>query len=45
MAGALPVTDRGNTYVMIAKKRFAKWVELIPLRNEKSGDVAHTFLD
>ena len=44
-AGPLPVTKRGNTYVMVCIEHTTKWVELIALPTKASAHVAHAFLD
>ena len=45
LAGDLPITAKGNKYVMIAVEHFTKWVELVSIRSKSSADVAHAFLD
>ena len=45
LAGELPVTAKGNKYVIIAGEHFTKWVKSVPIKSKSSGDVAHAFLD
>lgn len=44
LAGPLPETSRGNTYVMVAVEAFSKWLEAVPIADNTSATVAHAFL-
>ncbi len=40
----LPQTSKGNVYIMIMIKHFAKWVELVALSNKSSHNTNQTSL-
>ena len=44
-AGPLPITSRGNRYVLVCIEHCTKWVELIPLPSKASVYVARAFLE
>ena len=43
--GPLPVTARGNQYVLVISDHFMKWVETIPMANHCADTVARAFVD
>jgi len=40
----LPLTSKGNVYIMIMIEHFSKWVELVALSNKSSHNINHVFL-
>ena len=44
-AGPLPLTSRGNRYILVCIEHCTKWVELIPLPSKASVYVARAFLE
>jgi transposase InsO family protein len=42
--GPLPVSDRGNKYILIAADYFTKWVEAYPLENQRAEVVAEVLV-
>ncbi|CAM6113779.1 unnamed protein product [Calypogeia fissa] len=44
LAGELPITPRGNIFVMIMIEHFSKWIELVPLRNKTYHSTSQAFL-
>jgi hypothetical protein len=44
LAGPLPPTPTGHTYVMICVEAFTKWVEAVPIPDKNSSTVADAFL-
>ena len=45
MMGPLPVTARGNQYVLVMSDHFTKWVEAVPMANQCTDTVARAFVD
>ena len=43
--GPLPITSRGNQYVLVMSDHFSKWVEAVPLPNQRAETVARAFVD
>ncbi|KAJ8950520.1 hypothetical protein NQ318_015264 [Aromia moschata] len=43
--GPLPVTDRGNKYLMVVMDYFSKWSEAVPLPNQEAETVAEAFIE
>ena len=43
--GPLPLTARGNKYVLVVADSFSKWVEIIPLPDMKAETVADRLVD
>ncbi|KAJ8948859.1 hypothetical protein NQ318_013512 [Aromia moschata] len=43
--GPLPVTDRGNKYLMVVMDYFSKWPEAVPLPNQEAETVAEAFIE
>ncbi len=43
--GPLPVTARGNQYVLVMSDHFTKWVEAVPMANQCADTVARAFVD
>lgn len=42
--GPLPLTDRGNKYILVLGDYFTKWVEAFPLPNMEANTIANTFV-
>ena len=40
IAGEFPVTERGNTYILVIQDYFTKWVECFPMPDMRSSTVA-----
>ena len=43
--GPLPVTAQRHQYVFVMSDHFTKWVEAIPLANQKAETVARAFVE
>jgi hypothetical protein len=43
--GPLPITARGNQFVLVMSDHFSKWVEAVPLPNQRAETVARAFVD
>lgn len=43
--GPLPVTSRGNRYILIVTDLFTKWVEAFPLKETSAGTLANILVD
>ena len=43
--GPLPMTARGNQYILVMSNHFTKWVEAVPMTNQRAETVAKTFVD
>lgn len=43
--GPLPVTDRGNRYVLVIGDYYTKWIEAIALPNQEAETVARCFVE
>ncbi len=43
--GPLPLTARGNQYILVMSDHFTKWVEAVPLANQRANTVAKAFVD
>ena len=41
----LPVTEKGNKYVLAAVDHFTRWVEAFPIRNQEATTVAKKLVD
>ncbi|CAM6093253.1 unnamed protein product [Calypogeia fissa] len=44
LAGELPLTSRGNLYIMIMIEHFSKWIELVALPDKSSHSTSQAFL-
>jgi len=44
LAGPLPVTERGNRFVMVAVEAFTKHMEAIPMPNKEASTITYHFL-
>jgi hypothetical protein len=42
--GPLPLTSRGNRYVLVMADYFSKWVEAVPLADQEAGTTAEAFV-
>ena len=42
--GPLPVSEKGNKYLLIVGDYFTKWVEAYPLENQRAGVVAEVLV-
>ena len=42
--GPLPVTDRGNRYLLVAMDYFTKWPEAIPIANQEATTIAEALV-
>ena len=45
MLGPLPVTARGNKYLLVLTDYFSKWVEAIPVANQEASTVCNAFIE
>ena len=43
--GPLPMTARGNQYILVMSDHFTKWVEAVPMANQCAGTTAKAFVD
>lgn len=43
--GPLPITDRGNRYLLVAMDYFTKWPEAIPLPNQEATTIAEALVN
>jgi hypothetical protein len=43
--GPLPLTERGNKYVLVCADYFTKWVECIPIRNQEAETIAEALVE
>ena len=43
--GPLPMTARGNQYILVMSDHFTKWVEAVPMPNQRAETVAKAFVD
>ena len=43
--GPLPMSTRGNRFIMVVADYFTKWTEAYPLPNQTAGEVAKTFTE
>ena len=43
--GPLPMTPRGNQYILVMSDHFTKWVEAVPMANQRAETVAKAFVD
>ena len=43
--GPLPMTARGNQYILVMSDHFTKWVEAVPMTNQRAETVAKAFVD
>jgi hypothetical protein len=43
--GPLPMTARGNQYIMVMSDHFTKWVEAVPMLNQRAETVAKAFVN
>ena len=43
--GPLPLTERGNKYVLVCSDYFTKWVEAIPLKNQEAVTIADALIE
>ena len=43
--GPLPVTARGNQYVLVMSDHFTKWVEAVPMASQCADTVGRAFVD
>jgi hypothetical protein len=41
--GPLPITAGGNQYVLVMSDHFSKWIEAVPLPNQRAETVAMAF--
>ena len=45
IVGPLPVTARNNQYILVMSDNFTKWVEAIPMPNQRADTVARAFVE
>ena len=43
--GPLPMTARGNQYILVMSDHFTKWVEAVPMTNQRAETVAKACVD
>jgi transposase InsO family protein len=43
--GPLPLTERGNKYVLVCADYFTKWVECIPMKNQEAETIAEALVE
>ena len=43
--GPLPMTARGNQYILVMPDHFTKWVEAVPMPNQRAETIAKAFVD
>ena len=43
--GELPITERGNKYVLVVSDYFTKWTECYPMRNMEAATVAELLVE
>ncbi|KII75178.1 Transposon Ty3-G Gag-Pol polyprotein [Thelohanellus kitauei] len=43
--GPLPITSRGNRYIVVVSDYFTKWTEAFPVRTIESRTIAHLLID
>ena len=43
--GPLPVSDRGNKYILCVGDYFSKWITLIPIPNQEANTVAQVLIE
>ena len=43
--GPLPVSEKGNTCILVIIDQFTKWVECYPIPDQKAEMIAHSFVD
>ena len=43
--GPLPLTDRGNKYILVVADYFTKWTEAYALENQEAKTVARVFVE
>ena len=45
IVGPLPVTAQGHQYILVMSDHFTKWIEAVPLANQKAETVARAFVE
>ena len=43
--GPLPKSNKGNFYILVMGDYFTKWVDAVPIRNQKATTVAQKLVD
>jgi hypothetical protein len=43
--GPLPMTALGNQYILVMSDHFTKWVEAVPMPNQRAETVAKAFVN
>ena len=43
--GPLPITEKGNRYILVIMDVFTKWTEAYPLKNQEANTLASVFVN
>ena len=45
IVGPFPVSDQGNSYIMVVRDYFSRWMEVLPIPNQEASTVADKLVD